>query len=69
MAELTCNVAFLLLPLALYRLLVEAGRNAAALMVALAAASVPVAFANAMHPLNVLSLLDHADDLQAFTGA
>lgn len=68
-AELACNVAFLLLPLALYRLLVDTSRPAAVLMVALAAASVPVAFANATHHLDVLSLLDHAGKLQALAGA
>ncbi|HET6806767.1 MAG TPA: DUF4386 domain-containing protein [Frateuria sp.] len=66
-ADLACNTAFLLLPLALYRLLAPTGRTAALLMVALAAAGVPVAFANTLHRVNVLSLLGHADYLAAFT--
>lgn len=68
-AELACHVAFLLLPLALYRLLAGAGRHAAVLMVAFATASVPVAFANVVHRFEVLSLLDGAPYLQAFTTA
>lgn len=65
-AELACNVAFLLLPLALYRLLGATGRTAALLMVAFAVPSVPMAFANASHHLSVLSLLDPAGSLQSF---
>lgn len=67
LAEVVCNVAFLLLPLALHRLLSQAGRRAAVAMVALATASVPIAFANMLHHLNVLSLLGHADGLRALT--
>jgi hypothetical protein len=66
-AELACNVAFLLLPLALYRLLHSTHRNAAVLMVAFAATSVPIALVNAQHRLEVLSLLGQAADLHAFT--
>ncbi|HEV2540443.1 MAG TPA: DUF4386 domain-containing protein [Frateuria sp.] len=66
-AELVCNAAFLLLPLALYRLLEGAGRKAAVLMVAFATASVPVACANVVHRFEVLSLLGDAGYLQAFT--
>lgn len=58
--ELACNVAFLLLPLALYRLLSPAGRNAATLMVAFALPAVPIAFVNAQHHLDVLGLLADA---------
>lgn len=68
-AELVCNAAFLLLPLALYRLLGGTGRTAAVLMVAFATASVPVAFANLVHRLDVLSLLGDANHLRAFTEA
>lgn len=68
-AELVCHVAFLLLPLALYRLLAGAGRNAAVLMVAFAVAGVPIAFANVLHRLDVLTLLGGADYLHAFTRA
>jgi len=66
-AELICHAAFLLLPLALYRLLADAGRNAAMLMVAFAAASVPLAYANVTHRFEVLSLLGDAEYLKAFT--
>lgn len=66
-AELACHAAFLLLPLALYRLLVGTGRNAAVLMVAFATVSVPIAFANTVHRFEVLSLLGDAGYLKAFT--
>lgn len=65
LAELACTVAFLLLPLALYRLLGATGRTAAVLMVAFAVPSVPIAFANASHHLSVLSLLDPAVSLRS----
>jgi len=68
-AELACNIAFLLLPLALYRLLADTDRSAATLMVAFATASVPLAFVNALHHLDVLSLLRKAGHLQALTAA
>lgn len=67
--ELACNVAFLLLPLALYRLLAHVGRSAAVLMVAFAAAGVPIAFANVLHRLDLLTMLGGAEYLQAFTTA
>lgn len=66
-AELVCNAAFLLLPLALYRLLAGTGRKAAVLMVAFATASVPIAYANIAHRFEVLSLLGGAGYLKAFT--
>jgi len=56
-AGLICYTAFLLLPLVLYRLLAPFGQNAAIAMVALATASVPIAFANMIYRINVLSLL------------
>jgi len=68
-AELLCNVAFLLLPLALYRLLAGAGRTAAMVMVAFATASVPVAFANVVHRFEALSLLGDAQYLRVLTPA
>lgn len=68
-AELLCNAAFLLLPLALYRLLAGTGPKAAVLMVAFAVASVPVAFANVVHRFEALSLLGGAGYLQVFTPA
>lgn len=68
-AGFVCYVAFLLLPLALYRLLSPVDRPAAVLMVALASVSVPLAFVNLGHKLDVLSLLGDANHLQAFTTA
>ena len=56
-AGLLCYTAFLLLPLVLYRLLAPFGQQAAVAMVALATASVPVAFSNLVHRMDVLSLL------------
>lgn len=64
-AGLVCYLAFLLLPLALYRLLAPHGKTAATLMVALAAASVPLAFVNLQHKLQVLTLLGDAPHLRA----
>lgn len=65
-AGLVCYTAFLLLPLALYRLLSPHGTTAAALMVVLAVASVPLAFVNLQHKLDVLTLLGDAPHLRAF---
>jgi len=65
-ASCVCYVAFLLLPLALHRLLSPVNRNAAALMVAFVAVSVPLSFANLSHKFEVLSLLSGADYLRAF---
>lgn len=56
-AAFACYTAFLILPLALYRLLAPYGRTAAMLMVALAVASVPMSFGNLIHRVDVLSLL------------
>lgn len=67
LADLTCYVAFLLLPLALYRLLAASDRRAAMLMVAFAVASVPIGCLNEMHRMDVLSLLGNQGALQAFT--
>jgi hypothetical protein len=51
-------VAFLILPLALYKLLSSVDRNAAVLMVALAVACVPIYFVAIANQLDVLSLID-----------
>lgn len=64
---LLCYTAFLLLPLVLYRLLSPVDRNAAALMVAFAVSSVPISFVSLANKLDVLSLLDGTNHLQAFT--
>ena len=66
-AELVCYLTFLLLPLALYRLLAATQHTAAVLMVTLAVASVPLSLAALAHRLDVLSLLGHAAWLKDFT--
>ncbi len=66
-AGLACHTAFLLLPFVLYRLLGHAGKDIAVLMVAFAVASVPASFVILLNRLDVLSLLDNAGYLQAFT--
>jgi hypothetical protein len=66
-ASLLCYTAFLLLPLALYRLFAPDGRGAAAAMVALAAASVPIAFVSVGHRIDILSLLGEEPSLAALS--
>ena len=61
-AFLVMQVAFLLLPLALYRVLGDIDRRAATLMVALAAVSVPIGLVAVTHRMEALSLLSHATD-------
>lgn len=68
-AGLVCYTAFLLLPLALYRLLAPFGQTAAIAMVALATASVPIAFSNMVYRINVLSLLGDEPSLAGLTAA
>jgi hypothetical protein len=65
-AGFVCYTAFLLLPFALYRLLGKVHQVAAVLMVSFAVVSVPLAFVNLMHRLDVLSLLSGADHLSVF---
>jgi hypothetical protein len=65
-AGLICYTAFLLLPLALYRLLSPYGKQPAVLMVAFAVVSVPIAFAATLDKFEILTLLSGADYLQAF---
>lgn len=55
-----CYIAFLLLPLALYRLLHSVHETAARLMVLLAVVSVPVSLLNLQHKFEVLDLLANA---------
>ncbi len=57
-AELVCYVAFLVLPLALRRLLARTGPWAATLMTALAVSSVPFGFANVAHLFELLRIVD-----------
>jgi len=63
-------LVFLVLPLALYRLLHTIDKTHATLMVILALASIPLSFANMIHRFNVLTLIGKAEylnglDLQA----
>ena len=62
-----CYTAFLLLPLALYRLLSPVGKRAAVLMVAFAVVSVPISLVNELNRLDILSLLSRPEYMQAFT--
>lgn len=55
-----CYTAFLLLPLELYRVLGHVQKRAAVVMVAVALASVPIAFLNQVHLLEILTLLGEA---------
>lgn len=57
---LVMQVAFLLLPLALYRVLADVDRPAAIAMVALAVVSVPIGLVAVTHRLEALALLDPA---------
>lgn len=59
-AFLLMQVAFLLLPLALYRVLGDVDRGIATAMVGLAAVSVPIGLTAATHQLEALSLLEDA---------
>lgn len=63
------QVAFLILPLVLYQLLWQTGRNAAVLMVALAVASVPITLAALAHRLDALALLAVPDYVAALSVA
>lgn len=60
-------VAFLILPLALYKLLSPVDRNAAVLMVALAIACVPIYFVAIANQLDVLPLIDGDKYQKIFT--
>lgn len=55
-----CYIAFLLLPLVLYRLLNPVNETAARLMVVLAVVSVPISLLNLQHKFEVLDLLKNA---------
>jgi hypothetical protein len=62
-------VAFLLLPLVLYKLLSPVNRDIAVLMVALAVACVPIYFVAIANQLDILSLLNDDRYKQVFTSA
>jgi hypothetical protein len=66
-AGLVCYTAYLLLALALYRLLGSADHRAAVAMVALVVAGVPVSLASVVSELNLLSLASGAAQAQALT--
>lgn len=68
-AGMVCYVAFLLLPLVLYRLLSPYGKVPGVLMVVFAVASVPMSLLALGHKLTVLSLLGDAEYLQLFSEA
>lgn len=57
-AGMVCYIAFLLLPLALHRWLSPAGPTAAALMVGLAAVSVPLSLTALGHRMEILALAE-----------
>lgn len=57
-SSVICYIAFLLLPLVLYRLLHPVNETAARLMVLLAVISVPISLMNLQHKLEVLNLMD-----------
>lgn len=59
-AFLVMQVAFLLLPFALYRVLGDVDRRAAILMVVLAVVSVPIGLVAVTHRIEALSLLENA---------
>lgn len=62
-AGLICNIAFLILPLAIYKLLSPVDRNLAVLMVIPAVVSVPISLCGWVNMLDVLTLLSGRTDL------
>ncbi len=68
-ALLVMELAFLLLPFALFRVFRDAGETAATLMVVLAVASVPVALVGIGHRWNALAILDAGVALPAEAAA
>lgn len=67
LSGIVCYLAFLILPLVLYRLLRSVDASFAKLMVALAVVSVPVSFVNLLHKVDVLSLVSSENYLSVFT--
>lgn len=57
-------LTFLLLPLALYKLLYEVNKTHASLMVIFALISVPIFFVNILEKLSVLTLISKSEYLQ-----
>jgi hypothetical protein len=67
MSSVLCYTAFLLLPLALYRLLSRYGTQAAVLMVGFAVVSVPISFYNVLRQFEILALLHAPDFMHTFS--
>jgi hypothetical protein len=65
-SNLLCQLAFIFLVLALYRLLKGVNQQHASLMVALVLVAVPIAFLNMLNPLAALLLLNGAGFLTVF---
>lgn len=63
---LVCYIFFLLLPLALYKLLKPVNKNHAILMVILALVQIPMAFVNILNYFAVLTLIGKAGYLHTF---
>jgi hypothetical protein len=66
-SSMVCYIAFLLLPLALYKLLSPVNGMYAKLMVLLAVVSVPMSFINLQNKFDVLTIVNGADYLNVFT--
>lgn len=67
--HLISEAGFILVALALYRLLNGTGRMLATLMVILAAVQIPITFLAEVHHLSVLTILDPAGPASAFSEA
>lgn len=65
-SNLLCQIAFIFLVLALYRLLKGVNQQHASLMVALVLVAVPIAFLNMLNPVAALLLLSGAGFLTVF---
>ena len=65
-SNILCQLAFIFLVLALYRLLKEVNKKHARLVVSLVMVAVPIAFLNELNHLVVLVLLSGADFLNVF---
>jgi len=65
-SNLVCQIAFIFLVLALYRLLKGVNQQHASLMVALVLVAVPIAFLNMLNPLAALLLLSDEGFLTVF---
>lgn len=66
-SSMLCYIAFLLLPLVLYKILHTVNESCAKLMVILAIVSVPMSFMNLQHKFGILNLVEGADYLSAFS--